>query len=127
MRITNIDSVMSVAERDLFAAPERTKDIINATWHEMVAYRALWASVLRNAIDDILYVRKHRNSTVSYHNSKHIHQAEKNRYQAKFWIKNRKDNGPGSFIWVCDALGLEADVVRDKILAMSQANAVANA
>ena len=56
----------------------------------------LWSSVLERAIEDL--------------------KDDKEYHSAMYWFRNRKNTGVGSFIWVCDTFGYDADKTRDKIL-----------
>ena len=61
-------------------------------------HTALWASVMHQAIKDL--------SSKKY--------MERN--SAKYWITRRKNNGIGSFVWICKVLGWDADKVRTRVL-----------
>lgn len=37
------------------------------------------------------------------------------RHRAKYWIARKKNDGIGSFVWICDALGIEPDSARYNI------------
>ena len=62
----------------------------------MSGEKDLWAAVLDRAIEDL--------------------RSDKEHHSAMYWIGNRKNTGVGSFLWVCDTLGFDADKTRDKIL-----------
>ena len=51
----------------------------------------LWAAVLGRAVDDL----KSKNQL--------------QRSSAEYWLRNRKKTGPGSYLWVCDVLDVDAD------------------
>jgi len=63
---------------------------------DTVGSRALWANVLKFAICDLkhdLYSRK-----------------------TEYWFNKTENEGPGSFVWICFMLDLDADSLRRKIL-----------
>ena len=57
--------------------------------------KKLWASVLGRAVID-LRRKKHRQS-------------------ARFWFYNDKNQGAGSFLWVCDVLEIDPGKTREKV------------
>lgn len=63
------------------------------------AYKQLWAGVLRAAVADI----QHRKEASPVYIAAHL------------WM-TAKDQHPGSFIWVCDVLGLNSASVLAKTL-----------
>jgi hypothetical protein len=69
------------------------------TW----AHNKLWAAVLAQAIVD--------SKRDSEGNKNH----KRNRSSAIFWLYKSKQNGPGSFIWICEALELSIDFVREYV------------
>jgi hypothetical protein len=63
----------------------------------------LWAAVLARAIfdskkDTILFPKHNRDRT-----------------SAIFWLYKSKQNGPGSLIWICEALELSVDFIREYV------------
>ena len=58
--------------------------------------RELWASVIGRAIAD-LGRKNHRSDALR-------------------WLNDRKRRNAGSFIWVCESLGWNADAIRSKVL-----------
>jgi len=69
------------------------------TW----AHNKLWAAVLVRAVID--------SKMPCYGNVNR----ERIRNSAVFWLYKSKNYGPGSLIWVCEALGLSVDFVRDYV------------
>lgn len=78
----------------------------------------LWAAVLLQAIDDYRYKPKIFTAVIN----KVKVQAQKNDTYKRalkrgvgIWFRS-DDADVGSFVWICELLGLDADVVRDKVL-----------
>ncbi|MBU4317125.1 MAG: hypothetical protein KKF30_07605 [Proteobacteria bacterium] len=69
----------------------------------MNEYKALWAAVLERAIQDLDYHPKTKEYKLHYS-------------PARYWLKNLKNKGLGSFIWVCKAIDYDPDRTRAKIL-----------
>ena len=77
---------------------------------EYVALRGLWASVLMCACDDFEGV-----SCLSGHKAvagKQLRMALRD--EARSWMES-KDVHVGSFLWICGLLGLDAQVVRQRM------------
>ncbi len=66
------------------------------------AARALWTAVLARAVDDYRYPGTNRESRA-------------HRKDARAWVDNLEYQGVGSFTYVCQAIDLEPDAVRDRL------------
>ena len=77
---------------------------------EMSPEMVLWSRVLLQAIWDLAGIKLK------------VQKSEAPRLQrrTRAWFLAKKDS-PGSFIWICNILGLDPDAVRDRVLARSTA------
>ena len=57
---------------------------------------SLWAAVMGRSIEDL--------------------SRKKERKSARYWFENEKDDGIGSFKWICEIFSLNPDMVRANIL-----------
>lgn len=75
-------------------------------------YIALWAAVVKQAINDIHYGLKHKWST---HHSPENEDGRAFR-SAWRWVFNWDDSGKGSLSWVCSYLDINPDQVKKAAL-----------
>lgn len=75
---------------------------------------AIWTSVLKQAVDDILY-----GPTLAETRGMTLEEMKKFRLEiraaAEHWVEDEK-NEPRRFLWVCEQLGLEPSAVRRSIV-----------
>lgn len=64
--------------------------------------RSLWTAVLARAVEDYRYKGR-------------IKESKAYRKDAKKWIEDTKYKGVGSFAYVCEAIDLDPDAVRDNL------------
>lgn len=64
--------------------------------------RALWTAVLARAVEDYRYKGR-------------IKESKAYRKDAKKWIEGTNYKGVGSFAYVCEAIDLDPDAVRDNL------------
>jgi hypothetical protein len=86
--------------------------------------RDLWAAVLLQAILDYRHCSRPLEvsiNRISYGTQRNDITLQANKRNAALWFSERERRGVqpevGSFLWVCDVLGLDADVVRAKVKA----------
>ncbi len=72
-------------------------------------HQRLWAAVLDNALLGLA-------GRGAFLNGKSTHEGKRGLYdEALTWLTSTLTQ-PGSFIFICDHLGLDADLVRDRVL-----------
>lgn len=70
--------------------------------------KTLWFAVMKCAIDDLELGEKAKR--------KNPHKDYNSHYDsAKYWL-DREDDNFGSFIWVCELIGVDPSITREKIL-----------
>lgn len=70
--------------------------------------RDLWAAVIAQAVEDLQAPTIAGDTTAA-------RTRDRNRESARAWFKSDRNDGVGSFVWVCDALDYSPEAVREGV------------
>ena len=94
-----------------YSYPEEPDEIISSDQVYLHPYRKLWAAVLLQAIKDL--TAGTINSDIVNNHRRRIAGS------TQYWLKADSD-GVGSFIYICNVMGMDADKTRSKIMELDQ-------